>query len=107
MASAVLFLPLRMSTLTNFASILLLYFGSGRISLFTTTCFLGIVCFPVYRWLMFFSVLFRSLRAVLGTALLAVGDTHGVQRAAHDVIADTREVLHPAAADHDDRVFLE
>src|SRR6476619_7858803 len=47
------------------------------------------------------------LRAVTATGLLAVLDTLGVQRAADDLVADTGEVLHPAAADEHDRVLLE
>src|SRR5574344_1227088 len=51
----------------------------------------------------------RSLRAlgtVLGTGLLAVLDALGVQRAADDVVTHTGKVLHTAAADKHDRVFL-
>src|SRR6202000_833089 len=44
--------------------------------------------------------LLRPLRAVLRTALPAVLDTLGVERAADDVIANARQILHAAAADH-------
>src|SRR5918994_2426970 len=51
--------------------------------------------------------LFRTLRAVLGAALLAVLDALRVEHAAQDVVADARKVLHAAAADHHHRVLLE
>src|SRR4029450_11137211 len=47
------------------------------------------------------------LGAVQAARLLAVLDTLGVERAADDLVADTREVLHPAAANEHDRVLLE
>src|SRR5215207_3543598 len=47
------------------------------------------------------------LRAVTAASLLAVLDTLGVERAADDLVADSGEVLHPAAADEHDRVLLE
>src|ERR1700754_968159 len=50
--------------------------------------------------------LLRTLRTVLGTALLAVLDTLGIENAADDVVTDTRKVLNAAATDHDDGVFL-
>src|SRR5205085_5313102 len=55
---------------------------------------------------LFVSRLFRTLGAVLGTALLAVLDTLGVEDAAENVIAHARQVLDAAAADHDHGVFL-
>src|SRR3990172_6908844 len=114
MASAVLFLPLRMSTLTNLASSLLLYFGSGRISLFTTTCFLGIVSlntmedgrFVLRPSSLFPQYLFRPLSSVLGTALLTICNAHGIERSPHNMIANAREIFHPAAAYEHDRVLL-
>src|SRR5687767_955438 len=51
--------------------------------------------------------LFRTLRAVFRTALLAVLDALRVEHAAQDVVADARKVLHAAAADHHHRVLLE
>src|SRR5215204_522590 len=51
--------------------------------------------------------LFRTLGAVLRTALLAVLDALRVEHAAQDVVADARKVLHAAAADHHHRVLLE
>src|SRR3954452_11506474 len=47
------------------------------------------------------------LRTVTAAGPLAVLHTLGVERAADDLVADTGEVLHPAAADEHDRVLLE
>src|SRR5688572_5172330 len=47
------------------------------------------------------------LGAVTAARLLAVLDRLRVQRAANDLVADTGEVLHPAAADEHDRVLLQ
>src|SRR6478735_8870848 len=47
------------------------------------------------------------LRAVPAASLLAVLHALGVERAADDLVADTGEVLHPAAADEHDGVLLE
>src|SRR3954463_9229356 len=52
------------------------------------------------------SRLFRTLCAVLRTALLAVLDALGIEDAAEDVVAHAGQVLDAAAADHDHRVFL-
>src|SRR4051794_10157709 len=49
----------------------------------------------------------RALGAVFRTTLLAALHAHGVQRAAHDVITHTREVLDAAAADQHQRVLLQ
>src|SRR5689334_12810699 len=46
------------------------------------------------------------LRAVTAAGLLAVLDTLGVEGAADDLVADTGEVLHPAAANEHDGVLL-
>src|SRR5215217_5972029 len=48
-----------------------------------------------------------ALGAVARAGLPAVADALGVERAADDLVADTGEVLHPAAADEHDRVLLE
>src|SRR5580704_12109747 len=53
------------------------------------------------------SGLFRSFRAVKRTALAAILDPLGVEDAAEDVVAHARQVLHTAAADQHDRVFLQ
>src|SRR3954470_2515435 len=47
------------------------------------------------------------LGSVAAAGLLAVLHALGVERAADDLVADTGEVLHPAAADEHDRVLLE
>src|SRR5215813_7277616 len=53
------------------------------------------------------TTLFRPLRSVLRSSLLAVGNAGGVERAAHYVIADSGEVFHAASADQHDRVLLQ
>src|SRR4051795_4680051 len=47
------------------------------------------------------------LRAVPAASLLAVANALGVQRAADDLVAHAREVLHPAAAHEHHRVLLQ
>src|SRR4030042_2063341 len=47
------------------------------------------------------------LHAVLRTLLSAAFHADGVEHAAHDVVADARQVLHAAAADDDHRVLLQ
>jgi len=54
-----------------------------------------------------FKLFLRSLGAILGATLGALIDTRGVKRAAHNVIPNTRQVLHATTAHHDHRVFLE
>src|SRR4051812_31915446 len=49
----------------------------------------------------------RGLYAVLRARLLAVGHAGRVERAAHDLVAHAREVLHAAASHEHDRVLLE
>src|SRR5690606_3333902 len=51
--------------------------------------------------------LLRPLRAVFRTALATILHALGVERATDDVVADARQVLHAAAADHHHRVLLE
>jgi len=53
------------------------------------------------------SALLRTLRAVFRTALLTVLDALCIEDAADDVVTDTRQILHEAAADRDNRVFLQ
>ncbi|CUX22863.1 30S ribosomal protein S7 (modular protein) [Agrobacterium genomosp. 5 str. CFBP 6626] len=50
--------------------------------------------------------LLRTLRTVLGAALLAVLDALGIENTADDVVTHARQVLYAAAADHDHGVFL-
>src|SRR5262249_54903303 len=47
------------------------------------------------------------LGSILGPCLLAIGDPLGIQHTADDVVADTRQIANAAAADQDDRVFLQ
>src|SRR5437763_4444353 len=47
------------------------------------------------------------LRAVTTARLLAVAHALGVEGAADDLVADTRQVAHPAAAHQHDRVLLQ
>ena len=49
----------------------------------------------------------RALRAVLGASLTAVCNTLRIQRAADDVVTDTRKVLYTTAANHNNRVLLQ
>src|SRR6266571_643810 len=53
------------------------------------------------------SRLFRSLRSVLRSALHPPLNADRVERAAHDVITDARQVLHAAAPNEHQRVFLQ
>src|SRR6266404_8330323 len=84
-------------SLMNLASRRSWNFGSGRILRLATSRRRG----------MSLGSLARALRAVLGAALLAAGDAHGIEGAADDVVADARQVLHAAPADHHHRVLLE
>src|SRR6516162_10495218 len=47
------------------------------------------------------------LRAVAAAGLLAVAHALGVERAADDLVADSGQVAHPAAAHQHDRVLLQ
>src|ERR1700712_90008 len=51
--------------------------------------------------------LLRALGAVLGTRLLAVFHALQVERTAHDVVANTRQILDTAAAHEHDAVLLQ
>src|SRR5947209_20356474 len=50
--------------------------------------------------------LFRTLGAILRTALLPVLDALGVEDAAENVVTHAGQILDTAAADHDHRVLL-
>src|SRR6478609_6659870 len=118
MPSAADFLPSYMIEFMNFVTTMSPNFASGMISrlsalwrrdmpflrpgLFVLRCDLR--AGPEDRR---FPVLLRTLRAVLRAALLAVLDALRVEHAAQDVVAHARQVLHAAAADHDDRVLLQ
>ncbi len=51
--------------------------------------------------------LLRTLRAVLRTALTAVLDTLGIQRAANDMVSYARQIFDATATNHDDRMLLQ
>src|SRR5688572_6044437 len=106
MPSAVGFLPPSIKEFVNFATSLSLYLGSGMILRFGTSRRRGICVFLL---------LLRTLHAVLGARAVTVGfvgaagarGAGGVERAAHHVVTNTRQVLHAAAADQDDAVLLQ
>src|SRR5207237_7502920 len=50
---------------------------------------------------------FRSLGSVFGSALVAAIDARCVERAAHDVVAHTGQILHTSTANEHNRVLLE
>src|SRR6266498_410260 len=102
MRSATDFLPWLISTLTNLATSLLVYLGSGRISRLGISRRRGM-------WLSLVqdSSCFGFLGAILRAGLLAVLDARGVEAAAHHVIAHARQVLHTAAAGQDHRMLLQ
>src|SRR5689334_6821390 len=47
------------------------------------------------------------LRAVAAASLLAIAHAGGVERAADDLVANAREILHTTAAHEHDRVLLQ
>jgi len=49
----------------------------------------------------------RTFGAILGTSLLTVIHTGGIQGPANNVVTYTRKVFHPAASDQYDRVLLQ
>src|SRR4051794_33745531 len=108
MRSATDFLPAVISTLTNFATSLFPYFGSGRISRLGISLRRGIslpqfkssCCCVLWR-----SGLLRLLCTVLRARLLAVLHACGVETAANHVIAHPGQVLHATPADQHHRVF--
>src|SRR5438552_3249253 len=50
---------------------------------------------------------FRPLGAIFRASLLAIGNASGIERAAHHVIAHSRQIFHAAAADKHDGVLLQ
>ena len=52
-------------------------------------------------------MLFRPLCSILGSALLTICNSDGVQRTSHDVITHTGEILHSSTADEHDGVLLQ
>src|SRR4051812_286539 len=98
MRSAVLRLPSLITVLMNFVTSVLWYSGSGAMSRFGISRLRGMTRFLS---------LLRALGAVFRSALHAALDADRVERAAHDVIADTRQILDAAAANQHQRVFLQ
>src|SRR5271167_3808808 len=103
------FLPLRIKSLTNLVTSRSWYFGSARILRLATTRRRGICCSDFLEketaeWGESGSA--RPLGAVLAAPLLAALHADRVERAADDVVADAREVLHAASANHHHRVLL-
>src|SRR5262245_13038226 len=94
--SAVLFLPPYIIMLTNFATRRLPCFGSGKTSRRVA---------PARRILA--SAPLRLLGAVLGAALLAARHAGRIERPPDEGVPDTAKVLHAAAANEHDRVFLQ
>src|SRR5262245_52509961 len=104
MPSATDFLPSCMTQFVNFATSLSLNFGSGVILRLGTSRRRGIAAL----------LLLGPLDAVLRPAAVAVRlvrarrsrSARRVERAAHDVVAHARQVLHTTAANQDDAVLL-
>src|SRR6187200_2756688 len=95
MRSAVVFLPFSRMRLISWVTSGFWYTGSGWICRRTAGPLRGI------------GLLAALLGAVAGTALLAVLDAGGVERAADDRVAHTTEVLRAAAPHEHDRVLLQ
>src|ERR1700687_5688361 len=123
MRSAADFLPLCMTTFMNLASMSLWNFGSGKMTRIGAWALRDIVTSyglkpgfsrrarpmrarRTYRWGLVASLL-RPLGAVLGTALLSLGNTGAIERAAHRVVTHARQILDAAAADQHHRVLLQ
>src|SRR5512139_2343405 len=135
MFSAMAFLPDSMITFMNLESSTEPNFGSGRISRLGTSRRRGISIFLLLQLARAFTRtakgqqtlhllagrtdrrrrpegrgvlgLLRALGAVLRARLLAVLDALQVERAAHDVVAHARQVLHPTAAHEHHAVLLQ
>src|SRR5512135_3317636 len=109
MACAVLFLPLYMIRLMNFAITRFWNFGSGSTSRRTTLARLGIYQTSCGTGRLGRSVLVScgslllglliGLGAILGATALPVGDARRIERATDDVIAHAWEVADAPAAD--------
>src|SRR5262245_40537025 len=121
MLSATDFLPARMIEFMNFETTMFPYFGSGLISRFSALWRRDIGSSSVFslHWpecpaAVCFSGSLRkttqslgSFCSVFGAPLLAVLHALGVEHAAQDVVANTRQVFHAAATDHHHRVLLQ
>src|SRR3990172_1938484 len=93
------FWPRSMIVFTSRCTMRLLYTGSGMVSRRATAPFLGMTAPRL--------LLLGPLGPVLRASLAPVGHTGGIDRAADDVIPNTRQVGHAAAADENDGVLLE
>src|SRR6476620_11154001 len=132
---AVLFFPPYIMQFTNFETSVLWYMGSDTISRFTMCAFLGIEKpqttanirlrnsrseIPINSWIFriptartcaglsgtnYLSL--RPLRAIFRARLLPICNTCGIQRPTNNVITNAGQVLHTAATDQDDGVFLQ
>src|SRR5947209_8009291 len=96
MRSATDFLPSYIRQFINLVNTLSPNFASGKTSRLTAA-----------RRRDMTASLFRALGAVLRTALAAVFDALGIERAADYVVPHTRKVLDPASPDQDDRMLLQ
>src|SRR4051812_29343226 len=125
MPSATAFLPSNISVFVNFETSLSLYFGSGMMRRFGTSLRRGIASgsfseklevgdFRRYLVSGLASGL-GPLDAVLGALAVTVCFVRGrrtdgarrVEGSADDVVTHTREILHTAATNEDDRVLLQ
>src|SRR5215468_2799579 len=105
MPSATDFLPLFITMLMKREISWLPCFGSGSSSRVGVLPFLDMIY--VRCLIALIQSALRPLGSVLRTALAALGDAGGVERAAHRVVAHARQVLDAAAADQHDRVLLQ
>src|SRR6185369_11765223 len=97
MCSAVLLLPSFMTVLMNLVTSVLAYTGSAASSRFGISRLRGIFSF----------LLLRALRAVLRSTLFSSLNADRIERPADDVVPNARQVLHAAAANQHQRVFLQ
>src|SRR5438477_8507370 len=96
MRSATDFLPSYIRQFINLVNTLSPNFASGKTSRLTAA-----------RRRDMTSSLFRTLGAVFRTALAAIFDALGIERATDDVVTHTGQVFDPAAPDQDDRMLLQ
>src|SRR6202040_1929783 len=96
MCSATDFLPSYIKQFINLVNTLSPNFASGKTSRLTAA-----------RRRDMTASLLGALGAVFRTALAAIFDALGIERAAYDVVPHTRKVLYPAAPDQDDRMLLQ
>src|SRR5678815_4525444 len=97
MCSAVLFLPSFITVLMNFVTSVLAYTGSAASSRFGISRLRGI----------FYFLLLRALRAIFRPTLFTSLNANRVERSADHVVANARQILHAAAANQHQRVFLQ